>query len=472
MKLSIRIVALLAGLAAGNPTKYDKRGTDQEAKALTEFCNKSGLKDGDISPVEDGFLAVCREQTGPHLSPPSFSDAIMFCKALGRAHHAHTIPDAQYPNIQTANMPGYSQIWCRGKFVDKGAQDRESSLVTLNQIVSAATSDEGEVDGEKLKTFLQALSRDATNTLVGMYNALEAAAPKSGTPLGGRPASVLEVWAVVYDFIMANIGDKGLFAAGTRAGDLLRTNPFYGKAGTRPSPFGISGEVSIDYDPKTHMCIPFKDETYWLWTVDVKKCVPFHDKNECDTSYAYDAKTDIGKELKGKCSSELERNQLPPKEKEDQLRKEEADCILPRWACGSSSTFRYCMDDSDPAKRACELIGATPNYGRAKTAAEKEKEKETRLQNEESECFYPRLACVGSQQKFLYCMDKDSREYTECKADFWGPSDRPEKSEECDKIRSFQDTNGPKYTVVCVGKGGEDTCQISGSDNGLTQCHW
>ncbi|KID68910.1 uncharacterized protein G6M90_00g055330 [Metarhizium brunneum] len=445
MKLSITLVTLLTGLTAGSPAKIDKRETDYGGEPLKEYCAIIGLEADTIKVTDEGIAATCRSDPAvPPKTLQSREDGAKFCEKLGMQFSTSG-------SLDTAMKS--PQVWC--KYADDGDSN-------ATELIAKYADENGNVNQENLKDFLMGLSRDAPGTVTGLYNALKAApsVTKSKFGLGGASGTAGGAATVAYDFIMANMKPGGLFGADTSFGRWLRTNPIYGASGTRSSPFDTTGNVMVYYKPNTKLCIPFKDESSVFWSTSVKRCKFWHDKKDCDTSYAYDAKTDIGKELRERCTNELDRNGLPEKEREEQMRREEAACIRPRWVCGSLGkrlgdplNFQYCMDDSEAAKKACDLAGWTYRIGRMKTKAEEEQEREERLQKEESECFHPRQSCRNVYSKFLYCMRNDWEEKEKCRREDWRPTEQPTKSSECVKIKSHRVPGGPYYTAVCVPEG-------------------
>ncbi|EJP66289.1 uncharacterized protein BBA_04782 [Beauveria bassiana ARSEF 2860] len=328
MKLSIRLVTLLAGMATGSP--FDKRQTDPEAdqSQLKDYCAKSGLQAGIIKPIgeeaDKHFMGTClRNKDDFKLEDgPSLEDNLAFCKKLGRGFGGSAVPDDT----------GDYTIWCKGEPVGTGdaAADEEASMRLFNEIISESKDGKGKIDGEKVQHRLQALAKDAPGTVTGMYNALNArpSSAKTFAGLGGSATTVAGTASLLHSFIMSNVGKGGLIGPETGAGRWLRINPFYGSAGTQPSPFGIGGAVSIDRDSDTHLCVPFKDESRWYWSTDVTRCKSWHDRQECDTSYAYDAATKIGKEHKKTCDEERwkkedEEKEKKKKEEEEKKKKEE-----------------------------------------------------------------------------------------------------------------------------------------------------
>ncbi|KAG8407840.1 hypothetical protein J3459_017013 [Metarhizium acridum] len=223
------------------------------------------------------------------------------------------------------------QVWC--KYVGDGDGN-------ATELIAKFADKDGNVDQGKLKDFLVGLSRDAPGTVTGLYNSLKAApsVTKSKYGLGGAAGAVGGTAVLVYNFIIANMGQGGWFGPEIGFSQWLQTNPICGASGTRSSPFDTTGNVMVYYKPNTKLCIPFKDASSVFWSESVKKCKFWHDKKDCDTSYAYDARTDIGKELRERCTNELDRNGLPDKEREEQIRKGQAGCIRPRWVCGSPGT--------------------------------------------------------------------------------------------------------------------------------------
>ncbi|THC89057.1 hypothetical protein EYZ11_011497 [Aspergillus tanneri] len=371
MKFSIRLVALLAGLAAGIPSKVDKR--DLEAEALEEYCGIEGFETEDLGEPQ-----------------------VLMNLVTGCGNQA----------------------------------DVKSGLAVLNQIIADS---EGDID--KIKNHIMSLSRDAPGTLTGMYTALKSPPTKNGVALGGWPGAIPAGAIILYDFINANIGEKGLFDPSTKAGQWIRTNPISGKPG-QPSPFEFApGGYYSEFYRRTQKCVPFKDKSEWYWSQDVKRCKIWHDEKQCDTSYAYDAATDNGKEQERICDMEIKKNQITPQEREEQIGREEASCVRPQWSCQSfdvSGTvasrvgtsdwkFKYCMGEDESSKAVCRSNGGTPFMGRAKTPDEIEEEKEKLRQKDEANCVRPRLSCRGWNGKFIYCMENDESAKNECKRNGWLP---------------------------------------------------
>ncbi|KAK9434601.1 uncharacterized protein VB005_09382 [Metarhizium brunneum] len=418
MKLSIRLVALLAGLAVGSP-KLDKRQMDQANEALTKYCNEAGLKvatnvtlliydpDKPDNELTGSCLKKDESEFGDPSQGPSIKAGIEFCKKLERPFKGTSSSKFSKNN--------YWIIWC-GKEGDD--IDRITGLSVLNQILS----DSGD-DLDKLKIFVKSLMRDATGTGTDIYNALKALPTKSGVPLAGTSGPALIIF---HDFIVINAQKGGSFGPETKLGKWLRTNPFTGRPG-KPGPVFGGEDLNYDYDLKpTVKCIPFKDESNLFWDEDVKRCIAFHDQQpQCDTSYAYDVTTRLGKSQSQLCAIEKQRREMRPKERQQQIQKEEASCISPQVACTKNDRFWYCMEIYGGDEEVCRQNGGSPSAGRTVTDDEER-------QKAEALCFKPERSCRNKLQQFWHCMSTEGQEKV-CEGQAYGwytNSSHPELGEE------------------------------------------
>lgn len=316
---------------------------------------------------------------------------------------------------QSANDLITVQIIC-GPKEDISKPDNANGLVVLNQILADAGD-----DGEKIKTFSIGLARDATGTGVSLYNALEAAPSSTIGGLGGWRGATANLGGTLYDIITTNAQPGGLLGPETEVGRWLRTNPIWGRAGTQPSPFGFDAGGEITVLPPTQLCVPFKDESRWYWREDVKRCRTWHDRQKCDTSYAYDEATEAGKEQARVCK--------------EAGNTDEASCVRPRFACESFDDktgqfkFEYCMADDNSSREVCKANGWTPSSGRNKSPDEIAADKETQKKQDEANCVSPRWVCRNIKGEFVTCIDGSEQSQTECKSNQWFPEPAPKRSD-------------------------------------------
>ncbi|KID82330.1 hypothetical protein MGU_10360 [Metarhizium guizhouense ARSEF 977] len=408
MKLSIRLVSLLAGVATGSPANVDKRQEKEGAEALKAYCGEGGFEAGTVTEKQDGyerFTGTCVKKDGSNAEKFSVQLGVQFCQKLNRRFRGSGGPYHQ----------GDYVVIC-GPKEDVKQPDETNGRVLLNQIIA-----DSQGDPEKIKIFLEGLSRDAPATLTSLRNALKA--PASTTPggLGGGAGAGAGLLATIYDFITVNAAEGGLIGPETTVGQWLRTNPIYGRAGTQPSPFGFDACCATVTLPPTQLCVPFKDESRWYWREDVKRCRSWHDRQKCDASYAYDAATEAGKEQLRVCQEEGN--------------KDEASCVRPKLACQSFDDktqqfkFEYCMADDNSSREVCKANGWVADSGRDKTPDEVAADKEAQKKQEEANCVSPRWVCRNIKGDFVTCIDGSEQSQTECKSNQWFPEPAPKRSD-------------------------------------------
>ncbi|KID67807.1 uncharacterized protein G6M90_00g094080 [Metarhizium brunneum] len=408
MKLSIRLVTLLAGVAAGSPAKADKRQAKEGADNLKAYCAEGGYEAGTVTEKQDGyerFTGTCVKKDGSNAEKFSVQLGVQFCEKLSRRFRGSGGPHNQ----------GDYVVIC-GPKEDIKKPDESNGRVLLNQIIA-----DSQGDPEKIKIFLEGLSRDAPGTLTSLHNALKA--PASSTPggLGGGTGAGIGLLTAIYDFITVNAAEGGLIGPETKAGQWLRTNPIWGRSGTQPSPFGFDACCATVELPPTQLCVPFKDESHWYWREDVKRCKSWHDRQKCDPAYAYDEATPAGKELARACR--------------EAGTKDAASCVRPRLACESFDDkagkfkFEYCMDDNNSSREVCKANGWVVGSGRDKTPEEIEAYKEEQKKQEEANCVSPRWVCSNIKGQFVTCIDGSEQSQTECKSNGWFPEPAPKRSD-------------------------------------------
>ncbi|KID97057.1 hypothetical protein MAJ_06938, partial [Metarhizium majus ARSEF 297] len=341
MKLSIRLVSLLAGVATGSPANVDKRQEKEGAEALKAYCGEGGFEAGTVSEKQDGyerFTGTCVKKDGSNAEKISVQLGVQFCQKLSRRFRGAGGPHHQ----------GDYVVIC-GPKEDVKQPDETNGRVLLNQIMADSQGD-----------------------------------PEKGG-LGGGAGAGVGLLAVIYDFITVNAAEGGLIGPETAAGQWLRTNPIWGRAGTQPSPFGFDSCCATVTLPPTQLCVPFKDESRWYWREDVKRCRSWHDRQKCDASYAYDAATEAGKEQLRVCKEEGN--------------KDEASCVRPRLACQSFDDktqefkFEYCMANDNSSREVCKANGWVFDSGRDKTPDEIADDKEAQKKQDEANCVSPRWVC-------------------------------------------------------------------------------
>lgn len=110
MKLSIRLVSLLAGVATGSPANVDKRQEKEGAEALKAYCGEGGFEAGTVTEKQDGyerFTGTCVKKDGSNAEKMSVQLGVQFCQKLSRRFRGSGGPHHQGDYV-VSSTPSWS----------------------------------------------------------------------------------------------------------------------------------------------------------------------------------------------------------------------------------------------------------------------------------------------------------------------------------------------------------------------------